>query len=50
MNTQSPIELLPAHERRIVMQAIKAIEAKKGKEYAPTAAEIQVEIDKIINK
>lgn len=44
----SPIQYLPEAEKNIVKQALKAIEKKKGLNYAPHAGEIQEEIDKLV--
>lgn len=47
-STKSPIESLPEEKKNIIKTAINNITVKKGKrEYAPTAAEIQAEINRM---
>lgn len=47
-STKSPIESLPENKKKIIKTAIDNITVKKGRrEYAPTAAEIQAEINRM---
>jgi hypothetical protein len=47
-STKSPIESLPEDKKKIIKTAIDNITVKKGRrEYAPTAAEVQAEINRM---
>lgn len=41
---KSPIDLLPLEQKTPILAAIRAIEAKKGRSYAPTTNEIETEM------
>ena len=49
LSTKSPVDDLPAEKKKIIHQAIDNLTIKRGRrEYAPTAEEINVEIQKIM--